>query len=71
MRELIKFLEKLEENNICFRLNKVCDSIMVEIAIPGERWEVEFFEDGNVEIEKFISNGEIYKIDEINNLLAN
>ncbi len=32
---------------------------MVEVAVPGERWEVEFFADGNVEIEKFISNAEI------------
>jgi len=26
---------------------------MVEIAVPGERWEVEFFEDGTVETEIF------------------
>lgn len=33
---------------------------MVEIAVPGQRWEVEFFSDGTVEIEKFLSNGIIY-----------
>jgi hypothetical protein len=26
---------------------------MVQIAVPGERWEVEFFEDGHVEVEVF------------------
>ncbi len=29
---------------------------MVELAIPGERWEVEFFEDGHVEVERFRSH---------------
>jgi hypothetical protein len=26
---------------------------MVEIAVPGERWEVEFFADGQAEVEVF------------------
>ena len=25
--------------------------------IPGERWELEFFEDGTVELERFVSAG--------------
>ncbi len=28
---------------------------MFHIAVPGERWEVEVFADGNVEVERFIS----------------
>lgn len=28
---------------------------MVLIAVPGQRWEVEFFVDGHVEIERFVS----------------
>ena len=61
MNKLISFLDKLEENKIYYRLNKIRDSILVEIAVPGERWEVEFFGDEHIEIEKFISNGDIYK----------
>ena len=57
MKKLLEFLSKLEENNIYYRLNKVRDSIMVEVAVPGERWEVEFFENGEIEIEKFVSAG--------------
>jgi len=38
---------------------------MVEIAVPGQRWEVEFFEDDHVEIEKFVSNGTIYNEKEL------
>ena len=32
---------------------------MVQIAVPGERWEVEFGEEGEVEIEVFKSDGTI------------
>ncbi|MEH2433650.1 MAG: hypothetical protein V7K25_20770 [Nostoc sp.] len=32
---------------------------MVNVAVAGERWEVEFFEDGSVEVERFVSSGEI------------
>ncbi len=32
---------------------------MVEIAVPGERWEVEFLEDGSVDVERFLSDGTI------------
>jgi hypothetical protein len=32
---------------------------MVSVAVPGERWEVEFFADGHVEVERFPSAGDI------------
>lgn len=35
MNELIEFLEKLDEEKIYYRLNKVRDSIMVEIAVAS------------------------------------
>ena len=68
MDGLLDFLSKLEEHDIYYRLNKVRDAILVEIAIPGERWEVEFFADGNVEVEKFISNAEILGEEELEQL---
>ncbi len=34
-------------------------TVMVMVSVPGERWEVEVFEDGSVECEKFMSNGQI------------
>lgn len=46
------------------------DDIMVEIAVPGERWEVEFFADGNVEVEKFVSQGEIFDEEELDKLFS-
>ncbi len=70
MKQLIDFLEKLEEKKIYYKLNKVRDAIMVEVAVPGERWEIEFFANGNIEVEKFVSNGEILDADEIEKLFA-
>lgn len=68
MKQLIDFLEKLEDKKIYYKLNKVRDAVMVEVAVPGERWEIEFFANGNIEVEKFVSNGEILDADEIEKL---
>ena len=62
--ELIELLNKLEKHRIYYKLNKIrFDAIMIEIAVPGERWEVEFVTERNnkcsVEIERFKSNGNI------------
>jgi hypothetical protein len=38
---------------------------MVEISVPGQRWEVEFLQDGTIEIEKFISTGQIHDESEL------
>lgn len=70
MKQLIDFLEKLEEKKIYYKLNKVRDAIMVEVAVPGERWEIEFFANGNIEVEKFVGNGEILDADEIEKLFT-
>ena len=55
MDKLLDFLNRLEEYGVYYRLNHVRDSIMVELTIPGERWEVEFMRDNSIEIEKFIA----------------
>ena len=65
MKKLLSFLQELEERKIYYKLEKVRDAIMVVAVVPGERWEIEFFDDGHVEIEKFISNGTIFNENEI------
>jgi hypothetical protein len=71
LNDFIEFLEKLEEKKISFRLNKVRENtIMVEVAVPGQRWEIEYntygkSSEGNIEIEKFISNGNIFDDSEL------
>ena len=56
MQKLLDFLCELEQRKIFFKLARVRnEAVMVEIAVPGERWEVEFFVDGAVEVETFES----------------
>lgn len=59
MKKFLDFLSDLEKRNIYYRLNKVNENVLVEIAVPGERWEVEFLPDGNIQVERFISIGYI------------
>jgi len=70
MKKLIEFLNALEESGIYYKLNKVRDAIMVEIAVPGERWEVEFMNDDTVEVEIFKSIGEIEDESVLNRLFT-
>ncbi|MCL2606607.1 MAG: hypothetical protein FWD93_04940 [Coriobacteriia bacterium] len=68
MQRLIKFLDNLEESGIFYRLSKIRDSVMVEVAVPGQRWEIEFMINGAIEIEKFVSDGKIFEEGELNTL---
>jgi hypothetical protein len=57
---LMSFLHDLRNSKISYRLSQQRDdAIMVEVAVPGERWEIEFLEDGAVEVEVFRSDGTI------------
>jgi hypothetical protein len=70
--KLLEFISIIEKNNIFYRLEHVRDSIMVVMVVPGEYWEVEFFEDGSIEVERFVSSegvrGEDYLNAEIDQL---
>ncbi|MEH2229911.1 MAG: hypothetical protein V7K71_09725 [Nostoc sp.] len=58
--KLVTFLNQLEQEKISYTLAHHRDeTIMVNVAVAGERWEVEFFNDGSVEVERFVSSGEI------------
>lgn len=59
MEKLLDFIYKLQQKKYAYRLDCVRDAIMVEVYIPGEHWEVEFFADGNVEVEVFRSEGDV------------
>ncbi|MDD5523149.1 MAG: hypothetical protein PHI84_20210 [Kiritimatiellae bacterium] len=60
MTKLLKFLHRLDDCKIHYRIeHNRDDSIMVITDVPGQKWEIEFFPNGNVEIEIFKSDGEI------------
>lgn len=43
---------------------------MVIVATPGSRWEVEFMDEGTVEVERFRSDGTIWDERVLDELLA-
>jgi hypothetical protein len=68
-QNLIEFLQRLKAAKIRYELShQRDDALMVEIAVPGERWEVEFFSDGTVEVECFRSKGDIEGEDSLERL---
>lgn len=68
---LLDFLDRLERHGISYRLERNrSEAIMVLIAVPGERWEVEFMDDGHVEVERFRSDGTITDEDTLDSLFA-
>jgi hypothetical protein len=54
LTKLLEFLERLDKEHIAFTLKYArADTMMVLVCVPGEYWEVEFFEDGHVEVEVY------------------
>ena len=70
LEALLTFLDRLEGAHISYSLDQVRDAVMVLIAIQGQRWEVEFFADGQIEVERFISSGTIEYEDAIQTLFT-
>lgn len=60
LRQVTSFAERLDAARIHYRLDSIRDgTVMFDIAVPGERWEVEFRDDGSVEVEVFRSDGTV------------
>jgi hypothetical protein len=67
---LISFLNDLRDAKIAYRLeHNRDDAISVEVAVPGERWEVDFLDDGSVEVEIFKSDGTIHDASSLTDLI--
>lgn len=57
---LLALLERLDEAKIPYTLSHSRDdAVMVCAFAPGEYWEIEYMEDGGVDIERYRSNGHI------------
>ncbi|MEZ4863326.1 MAG: hypothetical protein R3C14_18560 [Caldilineaceae bacterium] len=58
--QLMTLLDQLEAHEIAYTLTRIREeALLVNVAVPGARWEIEFLVDDTVEIERFHSNGEI------------
>jgi hypothetical protein len=69
IRDLLTFLQRLKTAHIHYSLGDSTEgAIMVLIAVPGERWEVEFHADGQVDVESFVSAGGVHGSDRLEDL---
>jgi len=59
--KLVNFLERLDGAKIPYTLSHSrTDAVMVCAFAPGEYWEIEFMEDGGIDIERYRSDGKIH-----------
>jgi hypothetical protein len=59
-QKLLDFLNRLDAEKLPYRLSHFREeTVAVELAVPGERWEVEFYASGAVEVERFRSDGHV------------
>jgi hypothetical protein len=57
---LLAFLERLERAKISYSMRSSrVDALMIIAFAPGEYWEIEFLEDGDIDIERYRSDGHI------------
>jgi hypothetical protein len=57
-QKLMSFLNRLQEAKISYRISeRLYDAMHVNAESPSERWEVDFFLDGDVYVERLRSNG--------------
>lgn len=70
LAEALALLERLDSENVRYDLLRVRDALMVSLSVPGERWEIEFFDDGSIEVERFRSTGTIEGREALDRLLA-
>ncbi|PZS31129.1 MAG: hypothetical protein DLM58_12380 [Pseudonocardiales bacterium] len=57
---LLDLLNRLDAAHVYYKLDHTRpDSVLIEISLPGWRWEVEFMADGSLDIERFRSTGDV------------
>lgn len=61
---LLTFLNRLQAARISYTIrHSRSDAVMVEVTVPGERWEIDFLEDGDIDVEVFRSSGGVVAAD--------
>ena len=61
LSELTDLLDRLDAADIRYTLASVSEgSIVVGIDVPGEHWNVEFMDDGDIEVEIFKGDGQVF-----------
>jgi hypothetical protein len=59
--QLIYFLLRIREKKIPYSLlHGHRNNIIINISVPGERWEAEFSQENSTNVRRYISKGKIY-----------
>jgi hypothetical protein len=60
LKSLLDLFNRLESAKIHFTLARNQeDAVTVEVAVPGQRWEIDCYSDGRIDVEVFRSDGTI------------
>jgi hypothetical protein len=69
IEHLVSILKEIESRKIHYTLQRYLDdSISLCVAVPGERWEIDINQFGEMQIEIFKSNGEIHDSEMLDDL---
>lgn len=70
LEQLLSFIANISDD-LDYGLEVVRpDAVMVEIATPGTRWEIQFMTNGEIEVEKFTSDGTTYRPAQVEDLIS-
>jgi hypothetical protein len=58
LEDVLRFCNELNERRASYRLSiDRPEAIRVTLDVPGERWEIDFFPDGEIELDRYVSQG--------------
>ena len=60
LQKVLELLGRLQQAKISYKLaHNQEDAITIEVAVPGQRWEIDCYSNGTIEVEIFKSDGAI------------
>ena len=69
---LTDFVDRLDTAQLHYTMTSVAEgAIRVGVTVQGEHWQIDFNEDGDIEVEVFRSNGEIFDLEKADELIEN
>jgi hypothetical protein len=58
LEDVLRFCNELNERRASYKLSvDRPEAIRVTLDVPSERWEIDFFPDGDIELDRYVSQG--------------
>lgn len=69
LEKVLTLLKRLQEARIFYTLaHNQEDAISIQVVVPGQRWEIDIYNNGTVDVEVFKSDGTILDLTAIDTL---